>query len=103
MRRRLGLLLPGNLSEPPSRCQGRLACFPGGLSKWGSRKIGEGWASRTGGGPGGATLSLSVFGYRYLASGDFGYGSALSMVLFMMAFGLAVCLIRLGRMGQVIE
>jgi len=57
----------------------------------------------TGGGPGGTTLSLSLFGYRYLASGDFGYGSAVSMVLFMMAFGLAMSLIRLGRMGQVIE
>ena len=56
----------------------------------------------TGGGPGGATLSLSLFGYRYFASGDFGYASAVSMVLFMMAFGLAMCLVRLGRKGQVI-
>jgi multiple sugar transport system permease protein len=57
----------------------------------------------TGGGPGGATMSLSLFGYRFFSSGDFGYGSAVSVILFMMAFALAMCLIRLGRMGQVIE
>ena len=57
----------------------------------------------TGGGPGGATLSLSLFGYRYFAGGDFGYGSAVSIVLFMLAFGLAICLVRMGRMGKAIE
>jgi multiple sugar transport system permease protein len=57
----------------------------------------------TGGGPGGATLSLSLFGYRFFSGGDFGYGSAVSVVLFIMAFALAMLLARLGRMGQVIE
>jgi multiple sugar transport system permease protein len=57
----------------------------------------------TGGGPGGATLSLSLFGYRFFSSGDFGYGSSVSVILFIMAFVLAMGLIRLGRMGQVIE
>jgi multiple sugar transport system permease protein len=57
----------------------------------------------TGGGPGGATLSLSLFGYRFFLSGDFGYGSAVSVVLFIMAFALAMGLVRLGRMGQVVE
>jgi multiple sugar transport system permease protein len=57
----------------------------------------------TGGGPGGATLSLSLFGYRFFSSGDFGYGSAVSVILFIMAFVLAMGLVRLGRMGQVIE
>jgi len=57
----------------------------------------------TGGGPGGATLSLSLFGYRFFSSGDFGYGSTVSVLLFIMAFVLAMSLIRLGRMGQVIQ
>jgi multiple sugar transport system permease protein len=57
----------------------------------------------TGGGPGGATLSLSMFGYRFFSSGDFGYGSAVSVVLFIITFFLAMGMIRLGRMGQVIE
>ena len=57
----------------------------------------------TGGGPGGATLSLSLFGYRFFSSGDFGYGSTVSVILFIMAFVLAMGLIRLGRMGQVIQ
>ena len=33
----------------------------------------------TGGGPGASTLSLSLLGYRYFSSGDFGYGSAVSV------------------------
>jgi multiple sugar transport system permease protein len=43
----------------------------------------------TGGGPGGSTTSLSLFAYHYFASGDFGYGSAASVVLFLVAMALS--------------
>jgi multiple sugar transport system permease protein len=54
----------------------------------------------TGGGPGGATLSLSLLGYGYFASGDFGYGAAASVVLFLLALGLSVAYMRLGGFGK---
>jgi multiple sugar transport system permease protein len=54
----------------------------------------------TGGGPGGSTLSLSLLGYRYFSSGDFGYGAAVSMVLFLLALGLSVAYVRLGGFGK---
>ncbi len=43
----------------------------------------------TGGGPGGATTSLSLFGYRLYLAGDYGLGAAASMVLFALSFALA--------------
>jgi multiple sugar transport system permease protein len=51
----------------------------------------------TGGGPGGATTSLSLFGYDYFSAGDFGYGSAASVILFLLAFGLSLTYVKLGR------
>ena len=54
----------------------------------------------TGGGPGGSTLSLSLLGYGYFSSGDFGYGSAVSVVLFLLALGFSVAYVRLGGFGQ---
>jgi multiple sugar transport system permease protein len=54
----------------------------------------------TGGGPGGSTLSLSLLGYGYFSSGDFGYGAAVSMVLFLLALGLSVAYVRLGGFGK---
>ncbi|MDA8244114.1 MAG: sugar ABC transporter permease [Elusimicrobia bacterium] len=49
----------------------------------------------TGGGPGGATTSVSLYAYRYFAGGDFGYGSAVSMILFAVSFGLSYLYVRL--------
>jgi multiple sugar transport system permease protein len=43
----------------------------------------------TGGGPGGSTTSISLFAYNYFASGDFGYGSAASVILFIIAIALS--------------
>jgi multiple sugar transport system permease protein len=57
----------------------------------------------TGGGPGGATTSLSLYAFRYYVSGDFGYGSALSLVLFLLAGLLAVGYIRVGRFQEVLR
>lgn len=54
----------------------------------------------TGGGPGGSTLSLSLLGYGYFAAGDFGYGSAISVVLFLLALALSVAYVRLGGFGK---
>ena len=54
----------------------------------------------TGGGPGGATESLSLYGYNYFLAGDFGYGSAVSVTLFLAAFVLAVVYVKLGRFGE---
>lgn len=54
----------------------------------------------TGGGPGGATTSVSLFGYDYFSAGDFGYGSAASVILFFIALGLSLGLTRLGRVEQ---
>jgi len=57
----------------------------------------------TGGGPGGATTSLSLYAFRYYVSGDFGYGSALSLVVFLLAGLLAASYIRVGRFKEVLE
>jgi len=57
----------------------------------------------TGGGPGGATTSLSLYGYKYFLIGDFGFGSAVSVVLFLIALALSVAYVRLGRFGEEIK
>jgi multiple sugar transport system permease protein len=54
----------------------------------------------TGGGPGGSTTSLSLYGYNYYLGGDFGYGSAVSAVLFLIALGLSVLYVRIGRFAR---
>jgi multiple sugar transport system permease protein len=54
----------------------------------------------TGGGPGGATTSVSLFATNYFLSSDYGYGSAASVLLFLIAFGLALLYIRLGRFAE---
>ena len=54
----------------------------------------------TGGGPGGSTNSLSLYGYDAFTGGDFGYGSAVSVVLFLIAFTLSVAYVRIGRFGR---
>jgi multiple sugar transport system permease protein len=48
----------------------------------------------TGGGPGGGTTSLSLYAFKYYTSGDFGYGSAISLVVFLVAGLLAAFYIR---------
>jgi multiple sugar transport system permease protein len=49
----------------------------------------------TGGGPGGTTDALSLYAYQYFLSGDFGYGSTISVVLFAVALSLAIFCVRL--------
>lgn len=57
----------------------------------------------TGGGPGGATTSMSLYAFRYYVSGDFGYGSSISLVVFLLAGLLAVGVIRAGRFSEVLQ
>ncbi len=54
----------------------------------------------TGGGPGGGTTSISLFSYDYFSAGDFGYGSAASVILFFIALGLSLGLVRLARVEE---
>jgi len=56
----------------------------------------------TGGGPGGTTTSLSLYAYQYYLTGDFGYGSAVSVVVFLIAAALAVLYIRFGRFTEAV-
>lgn len=51
----------------------------------------------TNGGPGGATSSLSLYGYKYFLLGDFGYGSTVSVILFFIALGMALIYLKIGK------
>ncbi len=51
----------------------------------------------TGGGPGGSTSSLSVYAYDAFIAGDFGYGSAISLAVFVAAGLLSVPYIKFGK------
>lgn len=57
----------------------------------------------TGGGPGGNTTSLSLYAYNYYVTGDFGYGSAVSVVVFIFAALLSVVYIKLGKFKEAIK
>lgn len=54
----------------------------------------------TGGGPGGATTSLSLYAYRHFVSGDFGYGSAISILLFLVALVFSLLYLRISRFRE---
>jgi multiple sugar transport system permease protein len=51
----------------------------------------------TEGGPGGVTTSLSLYGYKFFLLGDFGYGSTISVILFLISFIIALIYIKVGR------
>jgi len=57
----------------------------------------------TDGGPGGSTTSLSLYGYKFFNEGDFGYGSAIAVVVFVMAALLSVIYLRVGGFKGVVE
>ncbi len=57
----------------------------------------------TDGGPGGSTTSLSLYGYKYFNEGDFGYGSAIAVVVFVIAFLLSVSYLKVGGFGRAME
>jgi len=51
----------------------------------------------TGGWPGGATTSVSLYAYKYFLGGDFGYGSAVSVLLFVVAFVMSYFYVKMSR------
>ncbi|MFO7965928.1 MAG: sugar ABC transporter permease [Desulfobacterales bacterium] len=57
----------------------------------------------TGGGPGGATTALSLFAFRYFSAGDFGYGSAASVILFFCALIISIVYVKAGRFEESIQ
>lgn len=54
----------------------------------------------TDGGPGGSTTSLSLYGYRFFNEGDFGYGSAIAVAVFVIAFALSIFYLRVAGLGK---
>jgi multiple sugar transport system permease protein len=54
----------------------------------------------TGGGPGGSTTSVSLYGYKFFLMGDFGYGSSISTFIFLIAFLLSLFYIKLGEFRE---
>ena len=57
----------------------------------------------TGGGPGGSTTSVSLYAYNYFVSGDFGYGSAVSVIVFVLAAMLAMIYIHFGKFSETVK
>ena len=57
----------------------------------------------TGGGPGGSTSSLSIYAFNYYVSGDFGYGSAVSVFVFLAAGLLSVLYIKFGKFRETLQ
>ena len=57
----------------------------------------------TDGGPGGSTTSLSLYGYKYFNEGDFGYGSAIAVLVFVIAFLLSMSYLRAGGFGKALR
>ena len=52
----------------------------------------------TGGGPGGGTESLTMYAYKYYLMGDFGYGSTISVTLFILSFAISLLLLKLWKL-----
>ncbi|HED05523.1 MAG TPA: sugar ABC transporter permease, partial [Ignavibacteria bacterium] len=57
----------------------------------------------TGGGPGGSTTSISLYAFKYYLNGDFGYGSAISVIVFLVASGLAILYLKVGKFTEMIK
>jgi multiple sugar transport system permease protein len=54
----------------------------------------------TGGGPSGSTTSVSLYSYQYFLMGDFGYGATISIVLFIIAFIIALFYLKIGKFRE---
>ena len=57
----------------------------------------------TDGGPGGSTTSLSLYGYKFFNEGDFGYGAAIAVVVFIIAFMLSISYLKATGFGKAIR
>jgi multiple sugar transport system permease protein len=56
----------------------------------------------TRGGPGGDTTPLSLYAFKYFLTGDFGFGSAVSILVFLIAAAFSVLYIRSGKFTRTI-
>jgi multiple sugar transport system permease protein len=54
----------------------------------------------TGGGPGGATTSVSLLAFNYYNLGDYGIGSAISILTFLTVLSFTVVYLRIGRFQE---
>ncbi len=54
----------------------------------------------TGGGPGGSTRTLSFLGYEAMGNDDFGTGSAISVITFLVALVFTLVYLRIGRFRE---
>ncbi len=54
----------------------------------------------TGGGPGGATTSISLLAFNYYNLGDYGMGSAISILTFLTVLGFTVVYLKIGRFQE---
>jgi multiple sugar transport system permease protein len=54
----------------------------------------------TNGGPGGVTNSLSLLGFKYFVTGDFGKSSAVSVILFFLALGFALFYLKFSQFNK---
>jgi len=54
----------------------------------------------TGGGPGGSTSSVSIYGFKSYILGDFGYGSTVSVFTFLLIFLFTVFYLKAGRFSE---
>lgn len=57
----------------------------------------------TKGGPGGSTTSISLYAFKYFVSGDFGFGSAVSTVLFIISLIMAILYLKFSKYGEVLK
>ena len=57
----------------------------------------------TGGGPGGATQTLSMLGYTYYSNNRFGRGSAVSVVTFLVVLLVTLVYVRAGRFREALS
>jgi multiple sugar transport system permease protein len=54
----------------------------------------------TGGGPGGSTRTLSYLGFEAFANDNFGMGSTVSVVTFIVAFAITIVYLRVGKFSE---
>ncbi|HHF58268.1 MAG TPA: sugar ABC transporter permease [candidate division WOR-3 bacterium] len=54
----------------------------------------------TGGGPAGSTRTVSILGFHYFVNGDFGTGSAVSIIIFLLVFIFSFLYIRAWRFKE---
>lgn len=57
----------------------------------------------TGGGPGGATRTLSYLGYEAFANDSFGMGSTVSVITFMISLAVTIVYLRAGKVSEQIK